>query len=68
MSMIDLASFQISELALSKPPVSLGFLPGLARVFVGQAGEGGLITFLDAQTGARLRDLSGFEIASRIRL
>ncbi|MET0341486.1 MAG: hypothetical protein ABW252_10835 [Polyangiales bacterium] len=67
-SMIDLGSFQITDLALTKPPVSLGFLPGLARVFVGQAGEGGLITFLDAQSGARLRDLSGFEIASKIRL
>jgi DNA-binding beta-propeller fold protein YncE len=65
--MIDLSSFQVSSLALGKPPTSIGFLPGLSRVFVGQAGEGGLITFLDAQTGTRLRDVSGFEIASRIR-
>jgi len=65
--MIDLSSFQVSSLALGKPPTSIGFLPGLSRVFVGQAGEGGLITFLDAQAGTRLRDVSGFEIASRIR-
>jgi len=67
-AIIDLGSFQITDLTLAKPPTSIGFLPGLARVFVGQAGEGGLITFLDAQSGARLRDVSGFEIAGRIRL
>ena len=66
-AIIDLGSFQITDLTLAKPPTSIGFLPGLARVFVGQAGEGGLITFLDAQSGARLRDVSGFEIAGRIR-
>lgn len=65
--MIDLASFQVESLTLGKPPTSIGFLPGLARVFIGQAGEGGLITFFDAQAGTRLRDVSGFEIASRIR-
>lgn len=65
--MVDLDSFQVTQVALAGPPTSLGMLPGLARVFVGQAGEGGAITFLDALTGARLRNISGFEIASRIR-
>ena len=64
--MADLQSFQVSSVALSTAPTSIGLVPGLARVFVGQANEGG-ITFLDATTGTKIRSVSGFEIASRIR-
>jgi hypothetical protein len=64
--MADLQSFQVTSVALSTAPTSLGLVPGLARVFVGQAGEGG-ITFLDTNTGSKIRSVSGFEIASRIR-
>jgi hypothetical protein len=70
LDMVDLASFQVTNLALAKPPTAIGFLPflpGQARVFVGQAAEGGMITFLDAQAGTKIADVSGFEIASRIR-
>jgi hypothetical protein len=64
--MADLKSFQVTSVELSTPPTSIGFVPGLSRVFVGQAGEGG-ISFLDAVSGAKIRSVSGFEIASRIR-
>jgi DNA-binding beta-propeller fold protein YncE len=66
--MADLDSFQVSSRELSTSPNSLGFVPGTdpARVFVGQTGNGG-ITFLDALSGAPVRTVSGFEIASRIR-
>jgi WD40 repeat protein len=64
--MADLQSFQVTSVELSTAPTSLGFVPGLSRVFVGQSGEGG-ISFLDAQSGTKLRTVSGFEIASRIR-
>ncbi|MDB4976211.1 MAG: hypothetical protein JWN48_4552 [Myxococcaceae bacterium] len=64
--MADLQTFQVSSVELSTAPTSIGLVPGLARVFVGQLGEGG-ITFLDASTGVKIRSVSGFEIASRIR-
>ena len=67
---IDLESFVVSSVSFSKPPTSLGLLalsPEVQRVFVGQAAEGGMITFLDANSGERVSDVSGFEIASRIR-
>jgi hypothetical protein len=64
--MADLDSFQVTSRELSTTPSSLGFVPGSARVFVGQTGNGG-ITFLDALSGAPVRTVSGFEIASRIR-
>ncbi|HEY6881597.1 MAG TPA: hypothetical protein VI299_26405 [Polyangiales bacterium] len=66
--MADLDSFEVSKRELSTAPSSIGFVPGsaLPRVFVGQSGNGG-ITFLDATTGAPVRTVSGFEIASRIR-
>jgi hypothetical protein len=67
--MADLQSFQVTSVELSTAPTSIGFVPavpGQPRVFVGQAGEGG-ISFLDAVTGAKVRSVSGFEIASRIR-
>jgi DNA-binding beta-propeller fold protein YncE len=64
--MADLKSFQVTSVELSTPPTSIGFVPGLSRVFVGQGGEGG-ISFLDAVSGAKIRSVSGFEIASRIR-
>ncbi|HEX5661149.1 MAG TPA: hypothetical protein VFX59_28355, partial [Polyangiales bacterium] len=66
--MADLDSFQVTSRELSTSPSSIGFVPGseLPRVFVGQTGNGG-ITFLDALSGAAVRTVSGFEIASRIR-
>lgn len=66
--MADLDSFQVVSRELSTTPSSLGFVPGSEqpRVFVGQTGNGG-ITFLDALSGAPVRTVSGFEIASRIR-
>ncbi|MDB4940727.1 MAG: hypothetical protein JWP97_261 [Labilithrix sp.] len=64
--MADLQTFQVTSVALSTAPTSIGLVPSLSRVFVGQAGEGG-ITFLDASTGVKIRSVSGFEIASRIR-
>jgi hypothetical protein len=68
--MADLQSFQVTNVDLSTAPTSIGLVPGLttgqARVFVGQANEGG-ITFIDATSGVKIRSVSGFEIASRIR-
>jgi hypothetical protein len=65
--MADLASFQVTSLALAKPPSSLGLVPGLNRLFVGQESEGGMITFVDAGSGQVAKAVSGFELASRIR-
>lgn len=64
--MADLQSFQVTSVALSTAPNSIGFVPEMGRVFVGQVGAGG-ITFLDASSGVKIRSVSGFEIASRIR-
>ncbi len=64
--MADLDSFQVTSRELSTTPSSIGFVPGSAVVFVGQTGNGG-ITFLNASSGAPVRTVSGFEIASRIR-
>jgi hypothetical protein len=68
--MADLKSFQVTNVDLSTAPTSIGLVPGLtpgqSRVFVGQANEGG-ITFIDATSGVKIRSVSGFEIASRIR-
>jgi hypothetical protein len=63
----DLGSFQVTPLSLAKPPSSIGIVPGIDRIFIGQESEGGMITFVDATTGEVARAVSGFELASRIR-
>lgn len=68
LNVIDLGSFQVTNVDLQAPPTSIGFLPlGLGRVFVGHAAEGGMISFFDGATGAALGRVAGYEIASRIR-
>jgi hypothetical protein len=66
LQMADLESFQVRTEALAQPPLSLGLLPGLSRVFVGEENPGGRITFFDQETGGLVAALTGFEIASRI--
>lgn len=67
----DLGSFQVTRTQLSQPPSSIGFVPGAssaqARVFVGHSSPGGMITFFAAQSGQKVQEVAGFEIASRIR-
>lgn len=63
----DLNSFQVESKPLAKPPSSLGLVPGAARVFVGQDSEGGMITFLDVNTGEVVHAVSGFELSGRVR-
>jgi hypothetical protein len=36
-------------------------------LFVGQESEGGMITFLDADTGEVVHAVSGFELSGRVR-
>lgn len=63
----DLRSFQVTTQELAKPPSSLGIVPDAARLFVGQESEGGMITFLDAETGEVVHAVSGFELSGRVR-
>ena len=63
----DLGSFQVRSQALAKPPSSLGLVPGASRLFVGQDSEGGMITFLDVDTGDVVHAVSGFELSGRVR-
>jgi hypothetical protein len=63
----DLSSFQISELPLAKPPSSLGLVPGAGKLFIGQESEGGMITFIDVESGEVARAVSGFELSGRVR-
>jgi hypothetical protein len=65
--MADLGSFQVKLITLAKPPSSLGFVPDAARVFIGQQSEGGMITFLDIESGDVARAVSGFELSGRVR-
>jgi hypothetical protein len=67
LEMADLNSFQVTSLTLARPPSSIGLVPGLNRIFVGQENPGGMITFVDGTTGAVAKAVSGFELASRIR-
>ena len=62
----DLNSFQVTSLTLARPPSSIGLVPGLNRIFVGQDNPGGMITFVDSESGAVTKAVSGFELASRI--
>jgi hypothetical protein len=63
----DLATLRTTSVPLARPPSSLGLVPGVGRLFVGQDGSGGMITFLDADSGSIERTLSGFELASKVR-
>lgn len=65
--MADLGSFQVKLITLAKPPTSLGFVPDAARVFIGQESEGGMITFLDVETGEVARAVAGFELSGSVR-
>jgi len=65
--MVDLTSFQVKLVTLAKPPSSLGFVPGAGKVFIGQQSEGGMITFLDVESGDVVRAVSGFELSGRVR-
>jgi hypothetical protein len=62
----DLGSFQATTLQLAKPPVAIGLVPGLDRLFIGQETPGGMITFVNTASGEVERTVSGFELASRI--
>lgn len=63
----DLRSFQVTTQALAKPPSSLGLIPGARRLFVGQQSDGGMITFLDVETGDIVQAVSGFELSGTVR-
>jgi hypothetical protein len=63
----DLATLRTTSVPLARPPSSLGLVPGVGRLFVGQDGSGGMISFLDAESGSIERTLSGFELASKVR-
>jgi hypothetical protein len=63
----DLTTLRTTSVPLARPPSSLGLVPGVGRLFVGQDGSGGMITFLDAESGSIERTLSGFELASKVR-
>jgi DNA-binding beta-propeller fold protein YncE len=65
--MVDLSSLQVSVRTLAKPPTSLGLIPGAERVFVGQESEGGMITFLNVESGEIVHAVSGFELSGRVR-
>ena len=45
----------------------LGFVPDARKVFIGQESEGGMITFLDVESGEVARAVSGFELSGRVR-
>jgi len=63
----DLGTLRTEQINLARTPSSIGILPAVARVFVGQESEGGMITFLDQNAGSIERTLSGFELASKVR-
>jgi hypothetical protein len=63
----DLGTLRTEQIGLARTPSSIGILPAVARVFVGQESEGGMITFLDQDDGSIERTLSGFELASKVR-
>jgi hypothetical protein len=63
----DLGTLRTEQINLARTPSSIGILPAVARVFVGQESEGGMITFLDQNDGSIERTLSGFELASKVR-
>lgn len=65
--MADLGSFQVKLITLAKPPTSLGFVPDADRVFIGQQSEGGMITFLDVESGEVARAVAGFELSGSVR-
>jgi hypothetical protein len=67
LEMADLNSFQVTSLTLARPPSSIGLVPGLNRIFIGQDNPGGMITFVNSDSGAVAKAVSGFELASRIR-
>lgn len=67
LQMADLGSFQVSTTRLVAPPSSIGIVPGEGRLFVGQELTGGMITFVDVETGAVQKAVTGFELTSRIR-
>lgn len=67
LEMADLKSFQVTSLTLARPPSSIGLVPGLHRIFIGQDNPGGMITFVNSENGAVDKAVSGFELASRIR-
>jgi hypothetical protein len=64
---VDLRSFQVKTEVLAKPPASLGLIPDAKRLFIGQQSEGGMITFLDVETGDVVHAVSGFELSGRVR-
>jgi len=64
--MADLESFQIATTELVAPPSSIGFV-GTSSVFIGQELSGGMITFVNTESGAVEKAVTGFELTSRIR-
>ncbi len=67
LQMADLGSFQVTTTSLVAPPSSIGIVPGADRLFVGQELSGGMITFVNTQTGEVEKAVTGFELTSRIR-
>jgi hypothetical protein len=63
----DLTTFQVVTTPLVAPPSSIGLVPGVGRLFVGQELSGGMITFVDSETGEVVKAVTGFELTSRIR-
>ncbi len=65
--MANLESFQIATTQLVAPPSSIGLVPGVMRLFIGQELAGGMITFVNTESGAVEKAVTGFELTSRIR-
>ena len=63
---VDMKSFLVKPFPLGSPPVSVGTVQSVTRVFVSQDHADGRITFIDWQTG-EARTVTGFELNSRIR-
>jgi hypothetical protein len=63
---VGLRDFLVRPIVLGSPPVSVGTLPGVSKVFVGQEHPDGRMTFIDWET-AETESVTGFELNSRIR-
>ena len=63
---VDLGNFAVRHIPLAAPPATLGLVPAVGRAFVGQELAGGILTFVDWETGA-VQTVTGFELGARIR-
>jgi hypothetical protein len=55
----------VERYALASPPIAVGAVPKVHRVFVAQQHPEGRLTFIDLESGVA-RTLTGFELSSRV--